>query len=41
VCRHAAQGFIEYTAIHAAGQHVRVSSERVKPTRIVIRTSSD
>ena len=40
VCRHATQGFIEYTAIHAAGQNVRVSSERVGPTRIVIRAAT-
>lgn len=40
VCRHATQGFIEYTATHALGQNVRVSSERVGPTRIVIRTAT-
>jgi hypothetical protein len=40
VCRHATQGFIEYTAAHASGQSVRVSSERVGPTRIMIRTST-
>lgn len=40
VCRHATQGFIEYTAIHAAGENVRVSSERVGPTRIVIRAAT-
>jgi hypothetical protein len=40
VCRHATQGFIEYTATHASGQNVRVSSERVGPTRIMIRTST-
>ena len=40
VCRHATQGFIEYTAIHAAGHNVRVSSERVAPTRIVIRAAT-
>ncbi len=39
VCRHATQGFIEYTASHASGQAVRVSSERVSPTRIVIRSA--
>ncbi len=40
VCRHATQGFIEYTATHAAGMRVRVSSERVGPTRIVIRAAT-
>jgi len=40
VCRHATQGFIEYTAIHAEGRNVRVSSERVGPTRIVIRAAT-
>ena len=40
VCRHATQGFIEYTAIHASGQNVRVSSERVGPTRIVIQSTA-
>jgi len=40
VCRHATQGFIEYTANHASGQNVRVSSERVGPTRIVIRAAT-
>ena len=40
VCRHATQGFIEFTAIHASGQNVRVSSERVGPTRIVIQSTA-
>ena len=40
VCRHATQGFVEYTAVHAAGENVRVSSERVSPTRIVIRAGT-
>jgi hypothetical protein len=40
VCRHATQGFVEYTAVHAAGKNVRVSSERVSPARIVIRAGT-
>jgi hypothetical protein len=35
VCRHTTQGFIEHAASHAAGTRVRMSSERVSPTRIV------
>ncbi len=37
VCRHTTQGFIEHAATHASGRTVRVSSERVGPTRIVIQ----
>jgi hypothetical protein len=37
VCRHTTQGFIEHAATHAAGQTVRMSSERLSPTRIVYR----
>ncbi len=37
VCRHTTQGFIEHAATHASGQTVRISSERVSPTRIVIQ----
>lgn len=40
VCRHATQGFVEYTASHASGRTVHVTSERIGPTRIVIRTST-
>jgi hypothetical protein len=35
VCRHTTQGFIEHAATHAAGETVRITSERVSPTRIV------
>jgi hypothetical protein len=37
VCRHTTQGVIEHAASHAAGQPVRVTSERVSETRIVFR----
>jgi hypothetical protein len=37
VCRHTTQGFIQHAATHAAGQPVRMSSERVSPTRIIFQ----
>jgi hypothetical protein len=37
VCRHTTQGFIEHAATHASGRPVRISSERVSPTRIVFQ----
>jgi hypothetical protein len=40
VCRHQTQGFIEHAASHAAGQHVRMSSARVSPTRMTFEGST-
>ena len=37
VCRHTTQGFIEHAATHGSGVPVRMSSERVSPTRIVFQ----
>jgi len=37
LCRHQTQGFVEHAASHAAGTPIDVSSERLAPTRIVIR----
>jgi hypothetical protein len=40
VCRYTTQGFIEHAASHASAQSVRITSERVGPTRILFQGST-